>query len=163
MMDMGIHCIDLLHDMTGLKTAEISAMCGNLIYQYPDVEDAGTAMFRMENGAVFTVQANFNIPTNAGGCSICILGTKGSLTAQNTIGQTATGTLYYIDADSNSTQPVILDYDTTNMYAAELDAFSQAILNDTLPPVDAQACITAQEEIEAIYCSQKTGQRIVMR
>ncbi len=163
MMDMGIHCIDLLRYMTDLEATEITALCGNQIYKYPDVEDAGTAILRMNNGAVFTVQANFNIPTNAGGCSILIMGTEGSVTAQNTVGQTSTGTLYFINVSGESAAPVILPYNTDNMYAKELDAFSRAILQDTHPPVGANTCIKAQQIIEAIYDSSETGSHVNMR
>ena len=162
MMDMGIHCIDLLHYMTDLKPVELTALCGNQIFQYPDVEDAGTAVMRMSNGALFTVQANFNIPTNAGGCSIVIMGTNGSLTAQNTVGQTSTGSLYYIDCNRTPAEPVLLSYDTGNMYAKEIDAFSNAIRSDTIPPVCAEDCILTQKVIEAIYQSNENGACIKM-
>lgn len=160
MMDMGIHCIDLLRYMTGLEVTQVTALCGNQIYEYPDVEDAGTAVLHMNNGAVFTVQANFNIPTDAGGCSILIMGTKGSVTAQNTIGQTSTGALYYIDLGGENHAPQVLPYRTDNMYASELDAFSAAIRADSLPPVGPDTCIQAQKIIEAIYDSNDRGVHI---
>lgn len=40
MMDMGIHCIDLIRYITGLEPVEAAAMCGNQIFRY-NADDAG--------------------------------------------------------------------------------------------------------------------------
>ena len=157
MMDMGIHCIDLLRYISGMDAQLVTAVCGNQIHKYPDVEDAGTVVMRMDNGAIFTVQANFNIPDAVGGCSFMIMGRTGSLTAMNTVGQTSTGTLYHVDLSSGSAESRVIPYSTDNMYARELDAFSKAIIGDTLPPVGAGECIKDQSIIEAAYRSSELG------
>ena len=156
-MDMGIHCIDLLQYLTDLRVDTVSSICGNQIHQYPDVEDASTAVMKMSNGAIFSVSSHFNIPFTAGGCSFSIYGTKGSLTAHQTLGQTEIGTVYHINIEEGNGDPVVIPYDSKNMYTKQIEAFSDAVLLDLPVPVSAQDGIIDQLIVEAIYESHEKG------
>lgn len=163
MMDMGIHCIDLLQYLTGLQTTTVTAICGNQIHQYPDVEDAGTVVMKMSNGAIFSVDANFNIPYQAGGSSFAIYGTKGSLTASKTLGQTEIGVVHYTSLDSAENGPTVIPYDGKNMYTKQIEAFSDAILFDNPAPVTAEDGLLDQKIVEAVYESNENGKHIMLR
>ena len=162
-MDMGIHCIDLLQYLTGLRVETVSAICGNQIHQYPDVEDASTAVMKMSNGAIFSVASNFNIPYDAGGSSFAVYGTKGSVTASRTLGQTETGTVYHISLEDGNREPVIVPFDDKNMYTKQIEAFSNAVLQDLPAPVSAEDGIVDQQIVEAIYESYEKGIHIHLR
>ncbi len=151
MMDLGVHCIDLLQNLTGLRAKAVSGFCANQIHTYPDVEDAATAVMKMENGAIFSVSANFNIPSNAGLSNFRIYGTKGSIIAEATMRQVETGTVYYRSADKPGEAPEIISYDTKNMYTKQIEAFSDAILRDVQPPVSGQDGVFVQRIVEAVY------------
>ncbi len=159
MMDMGIHCVDLLQYMTGLKATGVTGFTGNRIFQYPDTEDIANAVLRMNNGALFTVEANFSIPDEIGGCRFEIYGTKGCITAERTIGQTETGDVTCVTLDGGKRT---VAYDTKNMYTKEIEGFAAAILNDTDPPVPAAEAIFNQMIVEAVYESQETGKHITL-
>lgn len=161
MMDMGIHCIDLLQHMTGLKATEITAMGGNQIFEYPDTEDAATAILRMENGALFTIEANFNIPDTIGGCKFEIYGTKGRISAVGTIAQTESGTAEIVREENGVVTSEEIKYTSGNMYTKEVERFTQAILENKCVPVTAQQAIFNQKIIEAVYESQESGKRIM--
>lgn len=161
MMDMGIHCIDLLQHMTGMHAKEVVAMSGNQVFQYPDTEDAATAIMRMENGALFCVEANFNIPETVG-CKFEIFGTKGSIAATGSINQIEVGTVNVTTGDDENAESKLLDYTPGNMYTKEIEAFSQAILEKTQPPITAAEGIFNQKIVEAIYESQASGKRIIL-
>ncbi|MBQ7901938.1 MAG: Gfo/Idh/MocA family oxidoreductase, partial [Clostridia bacterium] len=90
MMDMGIHCIDLIRYITGMEISEVTGMAGNQVFKY-NVEDAGAAIFKMQNGALCYVDANFNIPDAAAKCKIEFYGTRGSIFAEGTISQVEGG------------------------------------------------------------------------
>ena len=162
-MDMGIHCIDLLQYLTGLRVDTVTALCGNQIHQYPDVEDAGNAVMKMNNGAIFSIGANFNIPYSAGGSSFGIFGTKGSITAIKTLGQTETGSVHCIRLEEGHTDPVAVSYDDKNMYTKQIEAFSNAVLNDLPVPVNADDGIADQRIVAAIYESHEKGIHIKLR
>ncbi len=156
MMDMGIHCVDLLQHMTALRATAVTAFCGNQVYQYPDTEDAAAVVLRMDNGALFTVEANFNIPDTVGGCRFEIYGTAGSITAEATLGQTETGTVRVV-TERGVRQ---LEYDSKNMYTKEVEGFAAAIQNGTLPTVPAAEGLFNQRIVDAVYESQKPGEHI---
>ena len=59
MMDLGIHCIDLIRYITGAEFTEVTGLIGNQHFEYKGVEDAGYLIGRMDNGAVAYVGANF--------------------------------------------------------------------------------------------------------
>lgn len=162
MMDMGIHCIDLLQYMTGLRADKITAMCGNQIFEYPDVEDAASAVLKMNNGAMFVIEANFNIPDTIGGCKFEIYGTRGSIIAESTIGQTETGFVRFISVDKAEEGFVTMNYESGNMYTKEIEAFSNAVAGDTEVPVTAREGLFNQRIVEAIYESQAQGIHITL-
>ena len=162
MMDMGIHCIDLLTHLTGLKVKKVAAIAGNQIFDYPDVEDAASAVFGMDNGAIFTVEANFNIPDTVGGCKFEIYGTKGSISAVGTIGQLEVGTVQYITEDKADEGYKALPYESGNMYTKETEYFSEAILNGTAAPVSVDEGITDQLIVEAVYESSESGKTVAL-
>ena len=163
MMDMGIHCIDLLQYLTGLKAETVTAICGNQIHRYPDVEDAGTVVMKMSNGAIFSVGANFNIPYQAGGSSFAVYGTMGSLTARMTLGQTEIGEVYCTSMNVPECRDVLIPYDDKNMYTKQIEAFSDAVLFDKPVPVSGEDGLLDQRIVAAAYESFEKGTHINLR
>lgn len=161
MMDMGIHCIDLLQYMTNLTATEVTGMYGNQIFKYPDTEDAANAILRMNNGALFTIESNFNISDKIGGCKFEIYGTKGAIVADGTIGQTERGSVKLTTITDEGVVTIKpLEYESGNMYTKEIKYFSDAVLNKTKAPVTADEAILNQIIVEAVYESQESGVRI---
>lgn len=161
MMDMGIHCIDLLQHMTGLNATQVVGLCGNQIHKYPDTEDGATAILRMNNGALFTIEANFNITDAIGGCKFEIYGTKGVITANGTIDQIEGGEVTLsVQKDDGAVEKKNIEYTAGNMYTKEVDGFTRAIRGEIEIPVTAEEAIFNQKIVEAVYESQDTGKRI---
>lgn len=169
MMDMGIHCIDLIRYITGLEVKAVTGMTGNQIFKY-NAEDAGAAVFRLENGALCYVDANFNIPDEAVKCKIEFYGTKGSIFAEGTIAQEEGGKIEVLcvgdageyDAGQvrNEIQPVDINVKFGNMYTKEIEAFGRAIEGKGEIPVTAADAIMSQRAIEAVYESSAYGKTI---
>ena len=162
MMDMGIHCIDLLGYLTSLNIKEATGICGNQIFQYPDTEDAATGVYKMNNGAIFTVEANFNLPDDLGGCKFEIYGTKGTIVAEGTLGQVEAGEVRYKTKAEIEKGWQTLVYESGNMYTKETELFANAILNDTDVPVTAEEAILNQRAVEAVYESYERKNYINM-
>lgn len=165
MMDMGVHCIDLIRYITGLEVKEAAGICGNQIFKY-DVEDAGAVIMRLENGAIAYVDANFNIPDAAAKCKIEFYGTKGSIFAQGTISQVEGGEIevlcaddsagYDANQDRNDVAPVDICVEFGNMYTKEIEAFGRAVMGECEVPITAKDAIMSQKVVEAAYQSNKT-------
>ncbi len=169
MMDMGVHCIDLIRHITGLEAVEAAGLCGNQVFKY-DVEDAGCVILRLGNGATAYVDANFNIPDAAAKCKIEFYGTKGSIFAEGTISQEEGGRIEVLCADdsvgydANQSRAEVLPMEIKvtfgNMYTKEIEAFGRAVRGEGEVPVTAADAIMSQRIVEAAYKSSKTKEYI---
>ncbi len=171
MMDMGVHCVDLIRYITGLEVTEVAGFSGNQVFNY-SVEDAGCVIFRLGNGATAYVDANFNIPDAAAKCKIEFYGTKGSIFAQGTISQVEGGEIevlctddgmgYDANQDRGEVKPLEINVDFGNMYTKEIEAFGKAVKGECEIPVTAADAIMSQKVIEASYESNKSKSYVTL-
>lgn len=162
MMDMAIHCIDLIRYISGQEVVEAAGLVGNQVFKY-NVEDAGGVIMRLSNGAVAYVDANFNIPDAAAKCKMEFYGTKGSIFAQGTVSQVeggemevlCTGDAMGYDAAQNRDDvvPMEIQVEFGNMYTKEIEAFGKAVAGQGEIPVTAEDAIRSQKVVEAAYAS----------
>ena len=167
MMDMGVHCVDLIRYITGLEVQEAAGICGNQVFKY-SVEDAGAVIMKLSNGAIAYVDANFNIPDAAAKCKIEFYGTKGSIFAQGTISQVEGGEIEVLCADSsagydanqdrNDVAPLEVSVEFGNMYTKEIESFGRAVAGTAPVAITAKDAIASQKVIEAAYESSKSKQ-----
>lgn len=160
LMDMGIHCIDLLIYLSGLTPVECAGFAHNQIFGY-SADDSSAVIMKMNNGALAMVDANFNIPDDAATCPMEFYGTKGSIVAVGTLGQVEGGTVKVLTCDDGAeydalqtrtpAKPVELTVSFGNMYTKEIEAFSNAVINGTEPPVSGKNTLIDQKIIEAVY------------
>ena len=172
MMDMGVHCIDLIRYITGLEVREAAGLVGNQIFNY-SVEDAGGVIMRLSNGAVAYVDAAFNIPDAAAKCKIEFYGTKGSIFAQGTISQVEGGEIevlctddslgYDADQNRNDVAPMEIDVTFGNMYTKEIEAFGKAVIGEGEIPISAEDAIMSQKVVEAAYSSSDNKNYVTLK
>lgn len=162
MMDMGVHCIDLMQYILGSRAKEVAAFHDTLSFRY-EVEDSSTVLLRMENGCQCVVQSNFNIPDEAAKWRIEIFGDQGRMVGDGVIGQVDGGTLDAMflgeqggyDAQQNkkdgSRQAIAVELGNT--YAREIRSFSDSILTGAPIEVPAKEAVQVQRIMEAAYRS----------
>ena len=160
LMDMGIHCIDLLQYISGLEAVECTGYAYNQTFGY-NADDSAAVIMKMNNGALAYVDSNFNIPDAAAKCPLEFYGTKGSITAVGTLAQEEGGTVEILAADDSAeydaqqnrslVQSRSIKVEFGNMYTKEIEAFSEAVINDTEPPVNGRNTILVQKVIDVIY------------
>ena len=161
LMDMGIHCIDLLQYISGTKAQKVSCFAGNQTFNY-SADDSAALLMKMDNGATAFVDANFNIPDNAARCRIEFYGTKGSILAEGTISQVESGKIELTVSDDSAgyNAQQNREYEqgasnvevvTGNMYEKEISSFANAIMNDTEPAITADDAIFVQKIVEKAY------------
>jgi len=166
LMDMGIHCIDLIQYMTGYKIRRLAAFTGTKTFNY-EVEDSSTVMFELENGAYGHVDSHFNIPDEAAKWRMEFYGTKGKIIADETIGQVEGGTVQVLkveeqkgyDAQQDKKEVIaeILKGELGNMYTKEIQSFSDSILYGKQVEVPAWQAVEVQRIVEAAYTSSENG------
>ncbi len=170
MMDMGVHCIDLLQYILGSKAKDVAAFHDTLTFQY-EVEDSSTVLLRLENGAQCVVQSNFNIPDDAAKWRIEVFGDQGRLVGEGVIGQVDGGTLDAMflgkqgayDAQQNKKdgdrQAIPVKFG--DAYEREISSFSHSILTGAPLEVPAEDAVQVQRVMEAAYRSN--DERITMK
>jgi predicted dehydrogenase len=162
LMDLGIHCLDLLQYITGGKVNRLAAFTGTKTFKY-EVDDSASVLFEMDNGAYGYVDANFNIPDAAARCRLEVYGTRGSMLAEGTIGQIEGGKLDVVISDDSigydakqdrvDVTPLKIEVEFGNMYTKEIESFSDALLGTKEVEVPAEDALQVQRIIEAAYIS----------
>ncbi len=170
LMDMGVHCIDLIQYITGAKAKKVAAITGTKTFGY-EVEDSASLIFEMDNGANAYVDTNFNIPDAAAKCRLEIYGTRGSMLAEGTISQVEGGKLDVVLSDDGlaydakqeriDVNAVDIKVEFGNMYTREIESFSNSILNATRAEVSIEEALQVQRVVEAAYESNDTGRIII--
>lgn len=172
LMDMGIHVIDILQYLSGLKAVEVAGFTQTQTFAY-EVDDSANIIMRMENGSVAYIDSNFNIPDEASVAKLEIYGTKGSIVAIGTLAQEETGKVDILisdnnsgyDANQNRTQLVpfhINDAVLGNMYTKEIDGLCDAISKGMEVPVPIEEAIYDQKIAEAAYISSHLSKFIAV-
>lgn len=162
LMDMGVHCIDLLQYVTGSRVKQVAAFHDTLTFKY-EVEDSSCVMLRLENGAQCVVQSNFNIPDDAAKWRLELFGTQGRLLGDTVIGQVDGGSIdamfldevggYDATQDASAAESVTIEAELGNMYQREIESFGDSILNGKPLEVPAEDALEVQRIIEAAYRS----------
>ncbi|MCD6323043.1 MAG: Gfo/Idh/MocA family oxidoreductase [Clostridiales bacterium] len=165
LMDMGVHCLDLIQYITGSKTKRAAGMASTLTFDY-EVEDSGSMLIELENGALCQIESHFNIPDAAAKGRFEIYGTKGSMLAEGTISQVEGGQLevmisddsleYDAQQDRNDVEPMKVEVKFGNMYTKEIESFSNSILNGSPVEVPAEDAVQVQKVIQSAYHTNET-------
>tara|TARA_R110002050_G_scaffold91784_6_gene192531 strand:- start:10583 stop:11626 length:1044 start_codon:yes stop_codon:yes gene_type:complete len=171
LMDMGSHCIDLLEMFFG-KVERVHCFINNTVHKYKSEDSAIVSLF-FENGAMATVDTFFCIPDNSSKNILELYGSKGSILAQGTIGQGDSGEMVawlednYAGYDAvqarTSGDGIAIMPEPANTYLAEIDEFSQAILENREPKNSAVIGLQSQKVLAACYLSASIGQTVKIR
>mgnify|MGYP000103040581 CR=1 FL=1 len=173
LMDMGIHCIDLLRMFFG-EVTEVSAFAETLVFGYP-VEDSSLVTLKFGDGPYGVVDNFFNIPDAAAQNRLELYGTRGAILADGTIGQESKGRLkVYLQEEERGYDAVqrrealgvqIKELTPTpiNIYQAEIDDLVRCILEDSEPVNTGEEALKDQKIVLAAYESSRKGVKIKIR
>ena len=151
------------------RARKVSCFVGNPVHDYPG-EDTAVVMLEFQSGAKGVVDNLFSVPDESSRNRLELYGSQGSILAEGTIGQGEAGEMVATFQESGKgynagqTRPcregVPIAPTPVNMYRAEVEAFSQAVIEDKGPPVDGEAGLWNLRVIEACYESARTGQAV---
>jgi predicted dehydrogenase len=171
LMDMGGHCIDLLEMFYG-PVESVHCWTGRTVHAYAS-EDSAVASLRFQNGALGVVDTFFCIPDDASQNRLELYGSLGSILAKGTIGQGAQGEMiaFLKDAalgyDAQQERAIaggtVISPAPANTYRAEVEEFSQAILESREPLNHAGLGLQSQRVLAACYQSAGTGKVVDLR
>jgi predicted dehydrogenase len=164
LIDMGSHCIDLLEMFFGPVKA-VSCLTNRTVHSYAS-EDSAVVLLDFANGALGTVDTFFCIQDNSSQNALELYGSKGSILATGTIGQGAQGTMtaylqageagYEAQQARSSGGGIKIASEPRNMYRAEIEAFSAALLEGGPNPLSSDIGLHSQKVLAACYESAQT-------
>jgi predicted dehydrogenase len=150
----------------------VSCWIGNLVHSYPS-EDSAVATLVFENGALGTVDTFFCIQDQSSQNVLELYSSEGSILAKGTIGQgsqgemvfqsRSLGTGYDAQQDRDTGRGIELHPPPVNTYRAEIEEFSQAILEGRESGLGGDAGLRCQKILEACYESAKTSRAVRVR
>ncbi|MBE6066802.1 MAG: Gfo/Idh/MocA family oxidoreductase [Clostridium lundense] len=159
-VDLGSHCIDLIQYLLGTKIKNVAAMIGTKTFSY-EVEDSAQIMCEMENGVFGAFNFHFNIPNSISNNTMEIYGTKGSIVCYDTIGREDVGRVVIKLAGENGLTD-FADYSSEELavepvdrYTKEVEAFSDAVINNKETLVSGEDGLNVVKIASAIYKSAK--------
>lgn len=168
LIDMGGHCIDLLEMFFG-PVRRVSCLVNNHVHSYKS-EDSAVAMLQFENGALGTVDTFFCIPDNASKNVLELYGSQGGILAKGTIGQGAAGEMVaYLESgaagyDAQQSRAAgegeRIAPKPRNTYQAEIEDFSQALLDGRSCAESAEAGLRSQRILAACYESARSQRTV---
>ena len=172
LIDMGSHCIDLLEFILKSRVTQVCCLTDCLAHDYP-VEDSATVLLRFENGAQGMADSFFSIPDASSKNRLEVYGTKGSILAEGTLGQAATGEMtaylekgekgYEANQERVTSSMEKIELTPINMYQAEVEHFSDCIEKDLEPTISGQDGLWSQRVVLACYESAKTGNTVKVK
>lgn len=165
LIDLGGHCLDLLEWFFG-PVAAVGCLTSRTVHAYAS-EDNAVVSLRFVNGALGVVETSFAVPDEASPNRLELYGSRGSILATGTIGQESRGdmTARFGDAEGvyapgQGQRPLAgepIDPPPVNTYQAEIEDFSQAVLDGREPTVDARRGRRSQILLAACYEAARTG------
>ena len=165
LIDMGSHCIDLLEMFFGPVT-RVSCFTRNAVQGYAS-EDSAAVLLDFANGALGTVDTFFCIQDASSKNVLELYGSKGSILASGTIGQGSQGDMTaYLQADDagyaaqqarSAGGGLSITPEPGNMYRAEIEAFSAALIDGKPNPLSSDIGLHSQKLLAACYESARTG------
>ncbi len=158
LMDLGVHCIDLLRYLCGEVTA-VTALIDTLAAA-SDVDDTATLLLKLANGAQAVITshwstANFE-PQQSNGLEIN--GTVGTIQAAPISAKDSSGALRLLTAAG--VQEFSVAPGGVRPHVALLMDFANALANNTPTPIPGEEGLAGLQVIEAAYQSAQSGRLI---
>jgi len=157
LIDMGNHCIDLLEMFFGPVKA-VSCFTKSIVHSYAS-EDGAVVLLEFASGALGMVDVFFCIQDQCTRNALELYGSSGSILASGTIGQGSQGEMTaYLTSEKSA--GIRIAPEPFNIYRAEVEAFSAALLSGVPNPLPGEIGLHSQKILAACYQSASTGRAV---
>ncbi len=124
LIDLAPHGLDLCQTLLGERLDRVAAFLQRKAFDYP-VDDGATIIGRTAGGTLLSLSVGYNCPDAFPRRRLEIVGTRGRVLAENTMGQTPGGTVTLTRPDG-SVGPVAFDAEASP-FTAQVAAFADAV------------------------------------
>ncbi|MCY4080905.1 MAG: Gfo/Idh/MocA family oxidoreductase [Caldilineaceae bacterium] len=160
-MDLGIHCIDLLRFLCG-PAESVAALVETLVDRSP-VADTSTLLLRLASGAQAVVTSHWTTanhePERANGLEIC--GTEGSIVAAPISAKDSSGSLQVLTAEG--TRDYSIGAGGPRPHVALVEAFGRAVEGEGPNPIPGEEGLAGLAVVEAANESARSENRVALQ
>lgn len=158
-MDLGVHCIELIEFVLGEEIAEVKSFYSTRTFSY-EVEDGGVIIFKTKSGVLGHIDVNFNVPDKASESKFELYGSKGYIVCKGTLGQEESGSLCHLyspQGDYSAAQNRTTDKPTEyfgageDLYLKQIQAFNKTVESGTPDYFYTERAVHIQELVDKIY------------
>jgi 1,5-anhydro-D-fructose reductase (1,5-anhydro-D-mannitol-forming) len=127
-IDLAPHGIDLVGALLGEDLTALTAVTRRRVHPYrdPAADDTAVLAGATDSGTVVSAHVSFCVPDALPRRRLELVGTRGQLVAENTLGQTAGGSLTVVDAATGAAEPVAFTADE-GPFPRQIAAFGAAV------------------------------------
>jgi predicted dehydrogenase len=143
LMDLAPHGIDLVDFLAGEPIADIVAMTQARAQDYA-VDDGALLVGRTGGGVLASLHVAYNCPDALPRRRLEVVGTKGLLTAIDTMGQVAGGSVTFTDGTSGITETIAFDGEASP-FTEQVRAFGSALRRP-----DERAAYSAERDLHTM-------------
>ncbi len=136
LMDLAPHGLDLSSYLLNEPLVDVAAIGQARVHRYT-VEDGALLMARSRSGVMVQMHVAYNCPETLPRRRLEVVGTAGQAVATDTMGQTAGGTLEWIDAATGVAHPVPVPGSDRSPFLNQVESFADAVLG--VQPFDFRA------------------------
>ena len=145
--DIGIHCLDTLSFVLGDRVTNVRSMLSPMPTE-TSTERSAVLQLAYSRGTMANITCSFEAPTRY--INIEVIGTDGLAAAKDfTLSATPLSLSVVHRTETLETKQQTIDFNIPNLYADEVTAFSDCILNDTASPVPGEEALHHQLVLDA--------------
>jgi predicted dehydrogenase len=126
LMDLAPHGLDLASFLLDGEIEAVAALLQTQVQPYA-VDDGAVLIARLSTGALLNLHVAYNHPETLPRRRLEILGDRGLIVAQNTMGQDAGGTVELTSAETGATRPLPVPDADRSPFLEQVLAFGQAL------------------------------------
>ena len=150
LMDLAPHGLDLVEFLLDEPLVTVAALLQHRVHAYA-VDDGATVMGRTRSGVLATLHVAYNCPDALPRRRLEVIGTRGMIVAEATMGQEAGGTLTFIDGVTGCSEPVRVPQAASSPFVEQVRRFSHAFRSGVSDEFSAERDLVTMRLIDRAY------------
>ena len=150
LMDLAPHGLDLVGFLLDEPLVTVAALLQNRVHAYA-VDDGATVIGRTSSGVLATLHVAYNCPEALPRRRLEVIGTRGMIVAEATMGQEAGGTLTFIDGATGVSQALPVQNPAASPFAEQVRCFGHALRSGVSTEFSAERDLATMRLIDRAY------------
>ncbi|MCO6051734.1 Gfo/Idh/MocA family oxidoreductase [Mesorhizobium sp. RP14(2022)] len=149
-MDLAPHGLDLIDALLGEPLVQAYALLQRRVHDYA-VDDGGMIVGQTRSGVLASIHNSYNCPEGLPRRRLEVLGAKGQLTAINSMGQEAGGSLVHTDGTSGLETPIMVPSIDRSPFSQMIETFSAALRSGDHRAFDPERDLRTMRLLDSLY------------